>query len=123
MNVPTAVTRLHEKAVKAGWLVEIHTAAVLIKERNVDSVAVELRKGDTHIQAQWEDGAMAQLIESSTQRGELVLDPFGGVGSTGVAALLIGRRCIVIEKDEGYARVAAERIAEAEAWVGKAAAL
>lgn len=34
---------------------------------------------------------LRRLIENSTQRGELVVDPFMGSGSTGVAALLTGR--------------------------------
>lgn len=36
---------------------------------------------------------MADFIESSTLRGDLVVDPCAGSGSTGVAAVLEGRRC------------------------------
>lgn len=66
---------------------------------------------------------LSQLIESSTQRGELVLDPFAGVGSTAVAAILTGRRALVIELDPGYAAIAAERCAAAEAVMDKVAGL
>lgn len=55
-----------------------------------------------------------QLVESSTVLGDLVLDPFAGAGSTGVAAVLTGRRALLVELDEGYAQVAADRAAEAE---------
>lgn len=57
---------------------------------------------------------MAQLIESSTVRGDLVVDPCAGSGSTGVAAVLEGRRCFLVEYDRGYAELAVERIKAAE---------
>lgn len=57
---------------------------------------------------------MAQLIESSTVRGDLVVDPCAGSGSTGVAAVLEGRRCFLVEYDRGYAELAVERVRAAE---------
>lgn len=58
---------------------------------------------------------MAELIESSSRRGELVLDPFAGSGSTLVAAILAGRRAIGCEIDDRYVAVAVDRIRAAEA--------
>lgn len=40
----------------------------------------------------------------------LVLDPFAGVGTTGVAALRLGRRFIGIELSEQYAQMAREKL-------------
>lgn len=57
---------------------------------------------------------MAQLIESSTVRGDLVVDPCAGSGSTGVAAVLEGRRCFLVEIDRAYAELAVRRVAAAE---------
>jgi DNA modification methylase len=57
---------------------------------------------------------LRELIESSSRQGETVLDPFAGIGSTGVAALLLGRRVVLVEIDEGYAEIAAERLRSAE---------
>lgn len=62
---------------------------------------------------------MRELLESSSRQGELVLDPFGGSMSTGVAALLTGRRCFIIESNEKWAREGAERIAETEAAIAR----
>jgi len=50
------------------------------------------------------------LIQSLTQRGDVVLDPFAGSGSTGVAAVRCNRRFVLIEKDAAYHRIASERI-------------
>src|SRR5690606_153505 len=50
---------------------------------------------------------MQALIELSTPEGGIVLDPFAGSGSTGVAAVRAGRRCLLFERDAGHARTAA----------------
>lgn len=39
-----------------------------------------------------------QLIPYLTREGEVILDQFAGSGAVGVAALRLGRRCIMIEK-------------------------
>lgn len=57
---------------------------------------------------------MAQLIESSTIRGDVVLDPFAGSGSTLVAAVLLGRRAIGVELDDRHVATAVDRIQRAE---------
>lgn len=54
---------------------------------------------------------MIELVELFTDPGEIILDPFCGSGTTGVAALRLGRRFIGIEKDAKYAAIARERIA------------
>lgn len=45
-------------------------------------------------------------IENSTNEGELVLDPFMGSGSCGVACMRSGRRFVGIEKDGRFFEVA-----------------
>ena len=57
---------------------------------------------------------MLELIELFTDPGDIVLDPFCGSGTTGVACIRLGRRFIGVEKDAKYAAVAQERL-EAEA--------
>ena len=53
---------------------------------------------------------LRQYIELTTSIDDVVLDPFMGSGSTGVAALELGRRFIGIEINEKYYRVAQERM-------------
>lgn len=53
---------------------------------------------------------LRQLIESSSRIGETVLDPFAGVGSTGVAALYEDRRAVLVEIEERYCEIAARRL-------------
>ena len=54
---------------------------------------------------------MLRLVELFTDPGEIILDPFAGSGTTGVACLRLGRRFIGIEKDARYAAIARERLA------------
>lgn len=54
---------------------------------------------------------MCSLIEDFTDPGDVVLDPFCGSGTTGVACIRLGRRFIGIEKNAKYATVAQERLA------------
>lgn len=54
---------------------------------------------------------MQKAVCSASAKGDLVLDPFMGTGSTGVAALQLGRRFIGIEKEPKYFEIACERLA------------
>jgi site-specific DNA-methyltransferase (adenine-specific) len=51
------------------------------------------------------------LIRKSAPPGGLVLDPFAGSGSTGVAAYLERRDSLLIEADPHHATTAANRMA------------
>ena len=51
-----------------------------------------------------------RFILSMTRKGSLVFDPFMGVGSTAVAAILHGRKAAGAEIVEEYHRIAVERV-------------
>lgn len=53
-----------------------------------------------------------RLIAKTTPPGGLVLDPFVGSASSGLAALGLGMRFLGIEKDATYCRLARERLAQ-----------
>lgn len=55
-------------------------------------------------------GGMAQLISRFTVKGELVVDPFLGGGSTGIAAVSLGRLFVGMEIDENCMARAADRL-------------
>jgi site-specific DNA-methyltransferase (adenine-specific) len=58
---------------------------------------------------------VAQLIRLFSPPGGLVLDPYGGGGCCGVAAIATGRRAILIERDPGFAAMARANLAAAGA--------
>lgn len=53
---------------------------------------------------------LKKIIEIASNHNDIILDPFMGVGSTGVAALNLGRRFIGIEISPDYCQAARERI-------------
>ena len=54
--------------------------------------------------------ALRPLISAFSKPGDIVLDPFAGSGTTGVAAKRLGRRFLGIELDQRYHRIAAQRL-------------
>ena len=53
---------------------------------------------------------LERIIRTATNPGALVMDPFLGSGTSAVACANLGRRCIGIEKDPEFVRLATERI-------------
>lgn len=53
---------------------------------------------------------MEWVIQQATESGQMVLDPYMGSGTTGVAAVKLGRKFTGIEIDPGYFDIACKRI-------------
>lgn len=53
---------------------------------------------------------LERLILACTKPGDLVLDPFAGSGTTGVAAVSLGRRFVGFETNATYSNLARKRI-------------
>lgn len=57
---------------------------------------------------------LQRLLRVVCPPGGLVVDPFAGSGTTGVAALKEGRRFIGIERDDEYVEIARARLSHAQ---------
>ena len=94
-------------------VVAYNEKAFVAYERTADNVVrsgFAPREGGRHV-AQKPVQLLRALIELTTLRGQIVLDPFCGSGSTLVAAKSIGRRYIGFDNDEDCVKVARERLA------------
>lgn len=59
-------------------------------------------------------GLLSRIILASTQPGAWILDPFAGSSTTGIAANLLGRRFLGIEKEDEFAKISKARREEIE---------
>jgi site-specific DNA-methyltransferase (adenine-specific) len=78
-----------------------------------DCYGNDRREGNTHPTVK-SVALMRWLLRLVTKPRDVILDPFGGSGTTGVAALLEGRRVILVEREPQYAAIARARCAAAD---------
>jgi site-specific DNA-methyltransferase (adenine-specific) len=81
-------------------------------------ITESVKQSDKHHLTGKPTAVMAHLMQP-VQNGGIVLDPFMGSGSTGVAALLSGRRFVGIEREQAYFDISSNRLAAAEAGFNK----
>lgn len=71
------------------------------------------REGNDSHPTQKPVGLMVHYVENSSDAGDMVLDPFMGSGTTGVAAVNLGRKFVGIEIEPKYFDIACRRIGAA----------
>jgi len=54
------------------------------------------------------------MLEISTERGDVVWEPFGGLCTIAAACLRMGRRCFAAETDPEYFEIACKRLSQGE---------
>jgi site-specific DNA-methyltransferase (adenine-specific) len=80
--------------------------------------SVAAPRGDERVHITQKPLLLLRQLMEITPPGATVLDPFAGSGTTGVAAILEGRRFIGIEKSPEIAATARDRIVQTEASIG-----
>ncbi|MEN6552149.1 MAG: site-specific DNA-methyltransferase, partial [Methanobacterium sp.] len=55
---------------------------------------------------------LARIILASSKKGDLILDPFCGSSTTGIAANLLGRNFIGIDSEYSFLDISIQRKAE-----------
>jgi DNA modification methylase len=88
---------------RSDWVLPIVTGKERIKTNGIKAHST-----------QKPEALLYRVLLSSTKPGDVVLDPFFGSGTTGAVAKKLGRHFIGIERDEGYIKIAQERITAIE---------
>ena len=104
-NVPL----LEEKRGYAGHNKKYPAKSEFYRRTNVWTDVTEVMHGKAHV-AQKAQRVIEIPIEVHTQPGEWVIDPFAGSGTTGLAAMKLGRRFVCVEKDEATFEVMLKRL-------------
>jgi len=86
---------------RSDWYLPLCTGGERLKDSNGDKVHP----------TQKPEALLARILLSSSNPGDVVLDPFFGSGTTGAVAKKLGRHYIGIERDPDYAKAARARIA------------
>ena len=101
-NYKTMKTLNDELQMRSDWLIPICGGQERLKQ-----------DGHKAHPTQKPEALLYRVMLASTNKGDIVLDPFFGTGTTGAVARRLGRRWIGIEREPRYCKVARERIADA----------
>lgn len=102
-STPNEFMRAHSAALRT-------STGKPVNEVNVWRIAPENSAGTEHFSRMPVELAR-RCIQASTKPGDVVLDPFAGVGTTAVAATALGRKAVLIELHPPYIRLTRQRLA------------
>lgn len=97
------IIRLYKKG-----LYKIEDTSLYQKVQRFKSVQHKLHEAEKPVEL------LKNILKVSSKENDIVLDPFMGSGTTGVACMNLNRKFIGIEKDEKYFEIAKKRIGELE---------
>lgn len=97
-------------APKTEFVLFLHKGRSLIRGKRDCNVLEFARTGNKLHPTQKPVDMLEFMIEKFSDEGQVVIDPFMGSGSTGVAAINTNRKFIGIELDPEYFKIAQERI-------------
>ena len=83
------------------------------RKRDMWEVSTNTYRMDEHF-AMYPEKLIEPCILAGSEKGDIVLDPFFGSGTTGAVAKRLGREYIGIEMNPKYCEKAAERIGKTE---------
>ncbi|WP_328838566.1 site-specific DNA-methyltransferase [Methylobrevis albus] len=89
---------------RSDWLLPICTGGERLKNG----------EGDKLHPTQKPEALLYRVLLSSTNPGDVVLDPFTGTGTTAAVARRLGRHFVGVERDPAYAEAARARVAAVE---------
>lgn len=75
---------------------------------------IKHRRDRDYHPCQLPESLMNRIIQLATNPGDVVLDAFGGTGTTPVAALQLGRRYVAIDLDSNYVNIMQDKISQIE---------
>jgi len=88
-----------ELQMRSDWLLPICSGGERVKDGGIKAHPT-----------QKPESLLYRVMLACTNKGDVVLDPFFGTGTTGAVARRLGRQWIGIEREKRYVRVARERI-------------
>lgn len=102
-------------APKHEFVIYAHKGRSLFREKRIPDVMEYPKIHSSKLQHPTEKNTdMLELfVKNNSDEGQVILDPFMGSGSTGLACKNLNRKFIGIELDEGYFKIAQDRISAA----------
>jgi site-specific DNA-methyltransferase (adenine-specific) len=112
-QIAWAVNETPERA--KGWTFDYWRAKELAGGRQMRTlwefpVTPKKERGEGGHPSQKPLALVERLVELMTKPGEVIVDPFCGAGTLGVAAARLGRRYVLVESVPEYAAYARRRI-------------